>query len=483
MHNIIKTFLILIFSAFFSIVSYAQSCTGVNAGTPSTTEVCSSFGGVTPGSGSSPCAGPGHGGAGQVRIIRFCTNASATCIQFSFSGLSSTDGTAFSLYTGCSGGVLSGLVAGSGACDGNSTTSLYTTAGLGLLPNTCYYLRVWTKNPPSFTSQVCIKANPATNDFCTGATQISPTPQALNNFCMTAGSNGLYTEPPPAEFCAGSLENNAWYTITTTSNCTTPCTVVITISNIVCLGGGAGFQLGFWSGGCTTQTYIACASGSGGTVTATLNNLLPNQTVLIGMDGNAGANCTYSMSATNTVPLPIEMLRMDVLKGDGYVDINWSTASERNNKMFTVEKSFNAIQFIEIGTVKGQELSQTKREYTLRDINPVRGVTYYRIKQTDYDGQFTYSQMRAIKYEGELKANFDIVPNPSNDFSAASLNFNYVMGNSVNVTICDVVGKVIFEKSENVKNSQYELPLLSQGIYFVRVSGHDYSVTKRMIVK
>lgn len=478
-----STFLGIFFFLVFSKTTNSQSCTGINAGTPSTTQVCSNFQSVTAGSGSSPCAGAGHGGAGDVRIIQFCTNASASCIQMNFSGLSSTDGTAYSLYTGCSGGALSGYVAGSASCDGSSTTSMFTTAGLGLSPNTCYYLRVWTKNAPSAGAQVCIKTNPVVNDYCTGGSQISTSPQAFNNYCMTAGSNGSYTEPAPGAFCAGSLENNAWYAFTTASTCASPCTVTMSISNIICSGGGSGFQIGFFSGTCGSLSNFGCTSGSGGSVVTTITGLGPNQTVIVGIDGNAGANCSYSLSATNTIPLPVEMFGFNLLKASGYIDVQWSTATEKNNKWFTVEKSNDATTFIEVGKVAGEQISHSNKYYSVKDISPSRGINYYRIKQTDYDGTTTYSQMKVVNYDGVLMANFEIVPNPSDLNSSALLTFNDLTGKEITITICDITGKIVFERPEHLKENVYQLPVLEKGVYFIRVTGIENSIVKRMIVK
>jgi hypothetical protein len=300
---------------------------------------------------------------------------------------------------------------------------------------------------------------------------------------MTAGSNGSYTEPAPGAFCAGSLENNAWYAFTTASTCASPCTVTMSITNIICSGGGSGFQIGFFTGTCGSLSNFGCTSGSGGSVNTTITGLGPNQTVIVGIDGNAGANCSYSLSATNTIPLPIEMLSFDVIKGAGYVDLKWATASEKNNEWFTVEKSRDAVNFIEIGKLKGQENSNVLTQYSYSDISPTKGLTYYRIKQTDFDGTYTYSQMRAINYDGLMVPNFEILPNPSDLNSSARLSFNELTGKEITISICDIAGKTVFEKPEHLKENVYQLPVLEKGIYFIRVTGYESSVVKRMIVK
>lgn len=95
MKKIAQLLFLILFMSFSD--SLIASCTGINAGTPSSTQTCYGFGSVTPLSGSSPCAGPGHGGSGQVRIVRFCTNSTASCIVFSTSGLTATDGISYAI--------------------------------------------------------------------------------------------------------------------------------------------------------------------------------------------------------------------------------------------------------------------------------------------------------------------------------------------------------------------------------------------------
>lgn len=477
-----KIFVTSILSVVFWFQANSQSCTGINAGTPSTTQACYNFSSVTPGSGSSICAGSGHGGAGSERIIQFCTNASSSCIEFNFSGLSSTDGTSYALYTGCSGGVVSGYVANSAACDGSSSTSVFTTAGLNLAPNTCYYLKVWTKNAPSASSQVCIKTNPVPNNYCPTNSQISTTPQAFTNYCMTAGSNGSYTEPAPGQFCAGSLENNAWYSFITTTTCASPCTVTISITGITCSGGGSGFQIGFWTGTCTALSYIGCTSGSGGSVVASITNLTPGQTVIMGVDGNAGANCSYSISATNTQPLPIKMVAFDVFKRNNTVELKWSTATEKNNSYFTLERSTNAIDFYSIGTIGGANNSNSLTNYSFIDKNPNLGVAYYRVKQTDYDGSYTYSQSRAIDFTKKAEPSLEIIPNPSDNDNTTVLNLINMSEETTEISVCDLTGKLVFT-ANGFYGSSVVLPQLEKGIYLVKVANPEIQVTRKLIVK
>ncbi len=94
--------------------------------------------------------------------------------------------------------------------------------------------------------------------------------------------------------------------------------------------------------------------------------------------------------------LPIELISF---KGEPYNDYNllkWITASETNNDYFTIERSFDAIDFQVVGRVDGAGNSTSNLSYSLTDMKPYAGVTYYRLKQTDYNGDFTISDMITV---------------------------------------------------------------------------------------
>jgi hypothetical protein len=449
-----------------------------NLGTVGTTQVCANF--ATNGTtGSAPCAGSGYGGSGGATYVKFCTGSSLSCINFNMTNGGSLGNFAVTVYsTNCSTSMDAQCLGNSGS---GATFNTATPAYNAYQPNSCYIARIWTANAGGFS--LCAQAMAPPNDYCTSPTQISPTAQSLTNYCMTAGSNGSYTEPAAGAFCAGSLENNAWYSITTLSTCLSPCTVTVTISNINCSGGGAGFQVGYFTGSCSSLTNIGCSSGSGGTVTATISNLSPNQTVLIGIDGNAGANCTYSMSANNTVPLPIEMMSFDLVKKPGVVVANWSTASEKDNAYFVVEKTEDGSSFTEVGRVTGNETTSETHNYSFSDDNPTYGVSYYRIKQVDRNGNFSYSHMRAIEYKDVMGSNFEVVPNPSESMAGVALTFNKSITSDFVVSVFDISGTLLYSRIESIKGNKIELPNFEKGFYIVQVTGSDFNKTKRMIIK
>lgn len=120
--------------------------------------------------------------------------------------------------------------------------------------------------------------------------------------------------------------------------------------------------------------------------------------------GTVNSGSTTSFSANQIVwilsrdanPLPIELISFNGYCNTNTVILKWSTSSETNNNFFTVEKSNNGISFDQIGTINGSGNSTSNNNYSFIDYNPYDGVGYYRLKQTDYDGNSEYFNIVSV---------------------------------------------------------------------------------------
>lgn len=175
-------------------------------------------------------------------------------------------------------------------------------------------------------------------------------------------------------------------------------------------------------------------------------------------------------SAAN--PLPVELLSFEARPAGSVVQLNWVTASELNNDYFSVERSRNGIEFTEIIQVDGAGTSSQVHSYTTVDANPYTGVSYYRLRQTDFDGQTSYSQIRKVSMNKDLPVT--IYPNPviSNVINIATTTESEEVNT---VTIYDVTGKIV---EYHNRTSSTETPLqvinlgqkIHQGTYLVEVT-------------
>lgn len=114
---------------------------------------------------------------------------------------------------------------------------------------------------------------------------------------------------------------------------------------------------------------------------------------------NSGS--TVSILANLCILLPIELISFTAENEYNKILLKWSTASEKNNNYFSIEKSYNGIDFFKIGEISGAGYSNIITHYTFIDETPIYGLNYYRLKQTDFDGQFSYSETEVVPYLNE----------------------------------------------------------------------------------
>ncbi|HYG52040.1 MAG TPA: T9SS type A sorting domain-containing protein, partial [Flavobacteriales bacterium] len=115
--------------------------------------------------------------------------------------------------------------------------------------------------------------------------------------------------------------------------------------------------------------------------------------------------------ATNS--LPIELIDFSVENKLNYVDVKWATATEINNDFFLVQRSIDGITFKDIEQVDAAGNSSSLLFYGIQDENPCNGVSYYRLKQVDFNGNYSYSDTKAVTFVRE--EDFNVFPNPTSD--------------------------------------------------------------------
>lgn len=179
---------------------------------------------------------------------------------------------------------------------------------------------------------------------------------------------------------------------------------------------------------------------------------------------------TLASKTTIVNPLPIQLLTFNAAyNSNNSVAINWSTASEIHNDYFTIERSADAVSFDAINVTDGAGNSTSVLNYSIIDNEQLNGISYYRLKQTDFDGQFKYSSTVAVqKHEND----FEIVSAHYTLANEFGIYFNCNNNCFVNVDLYDINGKKVYSSFENTlgKNSEILIPIknLSEGIYLVK---------------
>jgi phenylpyruvate tautomerase PptA (4-oxalocrotonate tautomerase family) len=185
--------------------------------------------------------------------------------------------------------------------------------------------------------------------------------------------------------------------------------------------------------------------------------------------------------------LPIELLNFNAIAKNKKVELTWSTATEINNDFFTIEKTKDGINFETLSIVDGGGNSTIIIDYFDTDNYPFDGISYYRLKQTDFNGNYTYSQIVPVNYYfGD--DGISIFPNPSNSDESITIDFTGLKDQTVLVVVRDIHGKEFYSKvnvvSENKQLVAVDLEnRLAAGVYIVIASSSNKIYSQKLIVK
>jgi hypothetical protein len=195
-----------------------------------------------------------------------------------------------------------------------------------------------------------------------------------------------------------------------------------------------------------------------------------------------------SMANSSTVnPLPIELISFNAFKENDDVRLEWSTATETNNDFFVIERAGPDLNFEEIATIEGAGNSNSRLDYGLLDRNPLAGVSYYRLKQVDYNGDYEYSDPVSIYFEEkEEDIRFSLYPNPTTTGEIKLHRFgNGVISQDLRVDIINIQGKAIQTKTfskESIFMDMHIPPQTGRGIYIVNVSNEEISESFKLVL-
>lgn len=182
------------------------------------------------------------------------------------------------------------------------------------------------------------------------------------------------------------------------------------------------------------------------------------------------------------IHLPVSLLSFEAKIKDQEVHIEWITASEINNHFFTIEKSANGIHFSDLIKVTGAGTTSSTMYYDAMDKSPFRGTTYYRLKQTDFDGSFTYSDIVAVSNNGPSSNEaYRVYPNPA---GAGNINIAANGEKDVDFSIFDLTGKAVYKGTAYAMTiNTVNIEMLSQGLYTIVFYGHENNYTQKIQIK
>jgi len=387
--------------------------------------------------------------------------------------------------TGTSGQILLGtnnLIISSG----NAIAGTYNASNYVVTNNTGYL-------------QINNMAANSNKDFPIGPSTSSYTPLNINQSSTSTTSNfSAYAcgYVNSAGTCSGGTQslngvNNTWF---------------ITSSAFPLTGSGATVTL-LWNTnaetGMTSFTHASCAVnhyynyGGGATYWWAVSTSYTAGTNNPTFGGVALGASYYSQSASgytkfspfgvsSTRPLPIQLINFTAKARDNkYIDLTWKTSSETNNDYFTIDRSKDAVNFETLPThIKGAGTSSEPHSYETFDYAPYEGTSYYRLKQTDFDGAFTYSDPVAV----------DITTIGSLVVAKNSASYNYILDfktaktnapDNYTITIINGLGQLVFSDKltdfSGEFTKEYDFASKGAGVYLVTVSSSSDHMTKRIV--
>ncbi|MBK6729521.1 MAG: T9SS type A sorting domain-containing protein [Bacteroidetes bacterium] len=378
-----------------------------------------------------------------------------------------------------------------------------------LSPGSTLWVRFWGYGGALGTYSICAAevANPSTNQDCDNTKQLcASTTLADNNF----GSGSADLTLSNRGCLLGNEHQSAWYGI----QFETAGTFTFSIDPIV----ASDFDFAVWKVDpiivgdtgllpCPPDTEpIRCswASGEGATGLNSIATDISETDVCSTCDGwvsaidvevgpvyyimvdnytanYGGFNIMFSgTSEINCFTLPITLLSFTGY-AMGYENLlNWSTASELNNDYFEIQKSTNGKDFTAFGIVNGAGNSSETIEYSFIDRTPFPDITYYRLRQNDFNGRHDYSNIIAIA--NDASDYFNVFPNPSIDGNI-NVSFSSYSQAEINIAIYTISGQEILidkiKDPQDFNQRNYQLP--AKGIYTVVVSAGSFYEVKKVV--
>ena len=200
-------------------------------------------------------------------------------------------------------------------------------------------------------------------------------------------------------------------------------------------------------------------------------------------DGGSLTGWGLTFCVGQSTPFPVKWLTFTGRKNENNtVLLQWSTASEINNDHFEIERSINGIEYNVIGKMNAATGSG-EQHYLYNDNKPTYGVNYYRLKQVDKDGKFTYSKIVKV-IVSKSGVQYLVYPNPTVDKSIVRM---FTDMNNVTIRLNDALGKVVYKNSIAVVKAgeEIEIPVkgYGKGVYVLSINTDSSSHIEKVIVQ
>ena len=204
--------------------------------------------------------------------------------------------------------------------------------------------------------------------------------------------------------------------------------------------------------------------------------------------GSLFGSFTIGSTGANNA-LPIELLSFNAKVNLANVELKWSTAVEINNDYFTIFRSSDGEQYEELTEIAGAGSNNYELEYSFIDDDPIKGIAYYKLKQTDFDGKYEEFPPISVNFTSG-KGAIKIYPNPITKGNPLNISYvnNNLSGENVEIEIYDITGKLVYSESFEKDNTDFQTSLnitnnLNQGNYIINIKTEYDNHSQQLVVK
>lgn len=228
------------------------------------------------------------------------------------------------------------------------------------------------------------------------------------------------------------------------------------------------------TGGGVSFTPSCVPDGSGTYLSAAFSAININNVVFSTTPYNS-SSCGSSPCPLSTfqlqgnAPHPVNFKFFNAYRNKSNVSLTWETTYESNNRGFEIQRKtigndYSTVAFLET-KAKGDK-SESDLSYSFSDLNLYKGISLYRIRQVDFDGQFKYTEVRSVRGEEQSTTKNSVYPNPSNN---GNVNVVFEDVKSIrDIQLMDMNGRVV-SQWRNYSNNNIKIENLTSGFYSLRV--------------
>ena len=229
------------------------------------------------------------------------------------------------------------------------------------------------------------------------------------------------------------------------------------------------------SGGASSWTVMKKPSAGSWMLDGSCSTSTVSQVSRVGMSGFSDFG-----TAQSTEILPVELLSFTANATDHGNHIEWITASEFNNDYFSLEKSADAKEFVEISKQEGALNSLEEHHYQYTDTHPLSGINYYRLRQVNLDGSDSYSKIVSLENKFPSPEMSPVHPNPTT--GTLTFEVSTLEGGVASLHVIDLFGKMVYSTDHQLTSGlntvDLDLSGLNKGIFFMECTLSQYGFVK-----